>query len=198
MESDLELGIVVGSTRQGRQADRVLPWLAGRARDHGAFRVQVLDLRSYPLPMLGEPSDRLGPDGQPVVAAWNEAVAGADALVFLTPEYGHSVPGVLKNAIDSLGRHRLARKPAGCVAYSAGRVAGARAVEHLAGIVVESEMVPLRSAVLVAQVQGAFAGGQPVDPGCDAALRLLLDDLAWWGAVLRAARRPREPASQIA
>lgn len=188
MEPSLELAIVVGSTRQGRQADRVLPWLADRAGAHGAFGLRVLDLRSYPMPMFGEPSDGLGRGGDPVVAAWSEAVAGADAFVFLTPEYGHSIPAVLKNAIDHAGRRPLARKPAGCVAYSAGRVGGARAVEHLAGIVIESEMVPLRSAVLVARVQSAFAGGQPTDPGTDAALRLLLDDLAWWGEVLQAAR----------
>jgi hypothetical protein len=51
--------------------------------------------------------------------------------------------------------------------------------------------------VLVAQVHRAFAGGEPTDPACDGALRILLDDLAWWGAALRRARTEGElpPAS---
>jgi hypothetical protein len=50
----LELKIVVGSTRPGRAADLVLPWLVDRSVAHGAFAVEVLDLRDWPLPMFGE------------------------------------------------------------------------------------------------------------------------------------------------
>jgi NAD(P)H-dependent FMN reductase len=50
----LELKILVGSTRPGRAADLVLPWLIDRSAMHGAFAVDVLDLRDWPLPMFGE------------------------------------------------------------------------------------------------------------------------------------------------
>jgi NAD(P)H-dependent FMN reductase len=186
--SKLELKIIVGSTREGRQADHVLPWVAARASAHGAFAVDVLDLRDYPLPMFGEARPG-APDAASVVGEWNRVVGEGDVFLLITPEYNHSVSGVLKNAVDYLTAGRGFRnKVGGFVGYSGGKVGGARAVEHLAHIVIEAEMVPLRNSVLVAGVRGAFADGEPTDPGMDPALQILLDDLAWWGEALRRAR----------
>ena len=189
MREQLQLRVVVGSTRQGRQGDKVAAWCADRAAAHGAFDVEVLDLRDYPMPMFGEPVPTGLPDR---TAQWNEAVAAADAYLFVTPEYNHSIPGVLKNAFDWVGGRSFRNKAAGFVAYSAGIVGGARAVEHLAHMAIEAELVPLRNSVLVARVHEAFTGGHPVDPGSDRALGVLLDDLAWWGDALREARRRGE------
>jgi NAD(P)H-dependent FMN reductase len=50
----LNLKILIGSTRPGRAADRVIPWITGAAREHDDFTVEVLDLRDWPLPMFGE------------------------------------------------------------------------------------------------------------------------------------------------
>ncbi|HEY9302980.1 MAG TPA: NAD(P)H-dependent oxidoreductase, partial [Mycobacterium sp.] len=80
-------------------------------------------------------------------------------------------------------------KPAGVVAYSAGRVGGARAVEHLVLIAVEAELVPLRNTVLIPAVYDAFDGaGASTDPRLDTSLAILLDDLAWWAELLRFGR----------
>ncbi len=127
---------------------------------------------------------------EPIVRAWNKKVAEADAFLFITPEYNHSVPGVLKNAIDNVFvSFAFRNKPAGMVGYSGGPIGGARAVEHLAHIAVEAEMVPLRNSVLVGGVAGAFDDeAQPVDPTTDAALAITLDDLAWWADALTPAR----------
>lgn len=189
----LELEIVVGSTRAGRAADLVLPWLVDRAAAHGAFGVEVLDLRDWPLPMFGETQDPVtgaagGRHTDDIVRRWNSAVAAGDAYLFLTPEYNHSVPAVLKNAIDSVfGSFR--NKVAAFVGYSAGPVGGARAVEHLAHIAIEAELVPLRNATLIAQVHEAFGeDGRPRDPRSDERLTVMLDDLAWWGDALQRAR----------
>jgi len=69
------------------------------------------------------------------VQAWLTAVAAADALLFATPEYNHSVPAVLKNAIDWASRPAfksvLANKPAGILSSSTSLVGGARAQQHL-------------------------------------------------------------------
>jgi NAD(P)H-dependent FMN reductase len=188
----LELKIVVGSTREGRAADRVVPWLVERAEAHRAFSVDVLDLRDWPLPMFQETFAAIKGNGysDPVVHRWNRVVADGDAYLFLTPEYNHSVPAVLKNAVDSVfGSYAFRNKVAGFVGYSGGLVGGARAVEHLAHIAIEAELVPLRNAALIAQVYQAFGeDGRPRDPVTDACLAVLLDDLAWWGNALRRAR----------
>jgi NAD(P)H-dependent FMN reductase len=195
----LELKILVGSTRVGRAADLVLPWLVDRSAAHGAFAVDVLDLRDWPLPMFGEALEGVmgvAGDGNPnaIVRRWNSTVAAGDAYLFLTPEYNHSIPAVLKNAIDSVsGSFGFRNKPAGIVGYSAGLVGGARAVEHLAHIAIEAELVPLRNTTLVAQVHQAFGDdGRPRDARFDDRLTVLLDDLAWWGGALRRARAAGE------
>jgi NAD(P)H-dependent FMN reductase len=191
----LDLKIIIGSTRPGRAADQVIPWITAACRAHGGFGVDVLDLRDWALPMFTETFASVGDPGNPafsapVVRQWNQKVAEGDAYLFVTPEYNHSVPAVLKNAIDSVfATFAFRGKPSACVAYSGGLAAGVRAVEHLAHIAIEAEMVPLRNSVIIPFVAGAFGDdGQPRDPSTSAAAKILLDDLAWWGTALQQAR----------
>src|SRR5271165_5361417 len=103
----LNLKILIGSTRPTRAADRVVPWIIERARAHRAFDVEVLDLRDWPLPMFQEHLGTIGDFNdptysEPIVREWNRKLKTADALLVVTAEYGHSIPGVLKNAFDSV------------------------------------------------------------------------------------------------
>lgn len=191
----LNLEIIIGSTRPGRAADRVIPWITTVCREHGAFHVDVLDLRDWQLPLFGETRETLGDPRDPafsvpVVKQWNEKIAEGDAYLFVTPEYNHSVPAALKNAIDSVfATFAFRGKPAACVAYSAGIGGGIRAVEHLAHVEIEAEMVPLRNNVIIQFVGNAFGpDGQPKDPATSAAAKILLDDLTWWATTLQQAR----------
>jgi NAD(P)H-dependent FMN reductase len=97
---------------------------------------------------------------------------------------------VLKNAIDSIfATFAFRGKPAAYVAYSGGIGGGVRAIEHLAHVAVEAEMVPLRSSVIIPFVAAAFGpDGQPTDSGTSVAAKILFDDLAWWAAALQQAR----------
>ena len=200
----IQLKIVIGSTRPGRAADKLMPWLLDRAREHRDFEVELLDLRDWPLPFFAETAATVGDPAsptysQPLVRQWNLEIAKADALLFVTPEYNHSLPGVLKNAVDTVfASYALRNKPAGFVGYSGGATAGVRAVEHLAQVCVEAEMVPLRDTVLFPMVHQAFgADGQPKDPLATVRLQILLDDLAWWGALLKAARPTQLPPGKL-
>ena len=191
----LNLKIVVGSTREGRASDRVVPWVARRAGSIDAFATEVIDLREWALPMFAETAHTVGDFAnptysQPLVRQWNDVMRSADAFLFVTPEYNHSVPGVLKNALDNLfASFALRHKPVGLDGYSGGAVGGARGVEHLAHILIEAEAIPLRNSVLIPAVQTAFdEAGHPADPVTDTALGILLEDLEWWGRVLADAR----------
>jgi len=200
----LNLKIIVGSTRPGRAADRVIPWITALAKQHPGFTVEVLDLRDWPLPFFAETLQTVGDPrdpsySDPLVRRWNQRIAEGDAYLFITPEYNHSVPGALKNAIDSVfASFAFRHKPAAFVGYSGGIAAGIRAIEHLAHVAIEAEMVPLRSTVLIPVVGAAFGqDGEPLDPGAAVAAGIMLDDLAWWAAVLRRARedKPLPPAA---
>ena len=200
----LKLNVIVGTVRPSRAADPVVRWAATRATNHGAFDVEVLDLRDWPLPLFAEGMETIGNFADPtystpLVKAWNAKQHQADAILFVTAEYNHSIPGVLKNAIDNVfASFALRNKPVASIGYSAGIGAGIRAVEHLAQVAIEAEMVPLRNNVLIPQVHSAFDNdGEPASPTTDRSLAITLDDLAWWGRVLADARAAGQlPPSQ--
>jgi len=197
----LNLRILIGSTRPTRAADRVTPWIIERAKAHGAFEVEVLDLRDWPLPMFQEHVGSIGDFSdptysEPVVRQWNRNLKQADALLVVTAEYLHSIPGTLKNAFDNVFvSWALRNKPLAAVGYSTGLAAGVRAIEHLMDVGIEAEMVPLRDTVLIPRVDRAFdAQGKPVDPTIDIAATVMLDDLEWWGTLLAKGRAEGELA----
>jgi NAD(P)H-dependent FMN reductase len=161
----------------------------------GRFAAELLDLRAWPLPFFQETRETAGDladplYSDPLVRRWNRIIARAEAYLFITPEYTHGLPAVVKNAVDTVFLSWAFRnKPAGFVSYSGGIAAGARAVEQLALTSIEAELAPLRNAVLIPFVDRAFADdGSPTDPVTEHSLRILLDDLAWWTAALQNAR----------
>ena len=191
----MKLQVIVGSTRPSRAADKVMPWVTARTALHEAFETEIIDLRDWPLPLFAEHAGSIGDPADPaysapVVRAWNRKIGEADAYLLVTPEYNHSVPGELKNAIDSVFvSFAFRNKPVAMVGYSGGVGGAIRAIEHLVQIAVEAEAAPLRSAVILPFVDKAFtADGEPADPATEVSMQILLDDLAWWAAALHAAR----------
>jgi NAD(P)H-dependent FMN reductase len=190
-----KLFVIIGSTRPGRAADHVIPWLTEKVAGLQAFDAEIADLRDWPLPIFAEHFGTIGDlndptYSEPLVKAWNSKVKSADAFIIVTPEYNHSVPGGLKNAIDTVWlSFGFRNKPVAFVSYSGGQTGGVRAIEHLNHIFVETESVPLRNSVVIPAVGDAFdAAGQPRNPITNAAADIMLDDLAWWTAALEKAR----------
>jgi NAD(P)H-dependent FMN reductase len=190
-----KLLVIIGSTRPTRSADRVIPWLTAKVTGHEAFDAEIADLRDWPLPIFAEHLGTIGDFNdptysQPVVKAWNNKINEADAFLILTPEYNHSIPGGLKNAIDSVWlSFSFRNKPVAFASYARGISGGVRAIEHLAHVFVETESVPMRNSVVIPGIETAFdEQGQPVDPIMNVAADIMLDDLAWWSAALEKAR----------
>ncbi|HET6707113.1 NAD(P)H-dependent oxidoreductase [Amycolatopsis sp.] len=123
-----KIGIVLASTRPGRVGDQVARWVQERAAARGDAEFAVLDLRDHPLPHLEEPPGFSGRYQDERTRAFAAVVASCDGFVFVTPEYNHAVPGVLKNAMDHV-HVEWHTKAAGFVSY--GGVGGARSVEQL-------------------------------------------------------------------
>ena len=194
-----KLLVIVGSTRPGRAADLVTPWVISRARAHGGFEVEVADLRDWPLPIFAEHMGTIGDIAdpaysEPIVRAWNKKVKQADAFIVVTPEYNHSIPGGLKNAIDTVWlSFGFRNKPVATVGYSGSIGGGIRAIEHLAHVFIEAEAAPMRNTVVIPFVRTAFGDqGEPVNPETDIRLQVMLDDLAWWSSALEKARASGE------
>jgi len=132
----LNIGIILGSTREGRVSPQVGAWVKELAEKRGDANYTIIDIADYKLPLLGE----AGVDASGVVE-WSKAIAAQDGFVFIVQEYNHSITGALKNALDYL-REEWNNKAAGIVSY--GSVGGARAAEHLRGILGELLVADVR------------------------------------------------------
>jgi NAD(P)H-dependent FMN reductase len=190
----LQVQIILGSTRQGRFGDRVAAWFHGVATRRDDLTADLLDLRDWPLPFFDEPvppiTGRYGIQAQ----AWADKVAVADAYVIVTPEYNHGYPAVLKNALDHVYQE-WADKPVTFVSYG-GPAGGSRAVEQLRQVVVELQMAPIREAMTLPFARRLFdERGTLTDPSYDERANTLLDQLLGWARSLRALRAsPTSPA----
>jgi NAD(P)H-dependent FMN reductase len=184
----LRLAVIVGSIRQGRFGPTVANWFVEEARKQDQFDIDVIDLADVKLPVsLGTPDA----EGGQALGRMMPVMEGADAFVLVTPEYNHSYPAALKNAIDWHFTQWQA-KPVGFVSYG-GISGGLRAVEHLRQVLAELHAVAIRDTVSLAGAQYAFDdNGQlrdPKDP--TAAVKVMLDQLAWWALALREAKVKR-------
>jgi NAD(P)H-dependent FMN reductase len=185
--------MIIGSTRPTRFADKPANWLRDVANGRDDLTLATLDLRDFDLPYFAEVASNLHmPSQDSKVLEWQEAIRPFDGYVFVTPEYNHSIPGVLKNALDQAYLEWM-RKPFSALSY--GGNGGVRAVEHLRGIGIELQMAPVRNAVAIGggeiqKVHPFGANGEMSDidhiirPAADA----MFDDLVWWATALAGSR----------
>lgn len=188
-----KIAIIIGSTRPNRVADKPAQWLYEQAQQRPDFDAELVDLRDYDLPFFEErASNAWVPTQSEEGLRWQRKIAEFDGYIFLTPEYNHAPPGVLKNALD-YAYVEWNRKPAAFFGY--GSVGGARAVEQLRLIVNELQMAPVRAAL---HLQGAdfmaVSKGQKTlaELGyMEPLAQSMFDDLMWWTRALKAAREQR-------
>ncbi len=97
------LQIIIASTRDARQGPTVAAWFTDLARRHGKFEIEVVDLAAVNLPLFDEPHHpRFRRYEHDHTKAWSAIVQRADAYVVVTPEYDHSPPAALTNALQYL------------------------------------------------------------------------------------------------
>ncbi len=114
-----------------------------------------------------------------------EQIAAADAVLFISPEYNYSIPGVLKNAIDWASRPPDAPfkgKPVGIMGASPGALGTGRMQYHLRQVCLSVDAHPLnRPEVLIAKASDRFdASGKLVDDATGKVLRAHLEALVEW------------------
>jgi NAD(P)H-dependent FMN reductase len=189
------LMIIVGSTRPGRVGLPVARWFEQRAREHGAFDVELVDLAELRLPLLDEPNHpRLRRYTKAHTQRWSDMVEAADAFVFVTCEYNHGYPAALKNALDYLNQE-WEDKPVGFVSYG-GVAAGTRALQQLGQVVTVLRMHPVAEAVnipFVPQFMGED-GELHANEIIDKAAEVMLDELLRTEEALRPLREERATA----
>jgi chromate reductase, NAD(P)H dehydrogenase (quinone) len=151
-----------GSLRAGSYSNAVLETL--REKFAGVAELTIWDLASIPLYNQDFEGDRRPPPVKALLAA----IAAADGLVLCAPEFNHSIPGVLKNALDWASRPAftsvMAYKPVAIMATSRGALGGARCLEHMR-VALDSMMarVVLARECIITQTAERVREGRLVD-----------------------------------
>jgi NAD(P)H-dependent FMN reductase len=170
----------------------VAGWVAEVASRHlpsnANTTVEVIDLLDHRLPLLDEPAPAaIGDYANAHTRAWAQTIASYDGFIFVTPEYNHSMPAALKNAIDYLFAE-WNDKAAGFVSY--GLHGGTRAVEHLRLALAEVRIACVRTQVALSLFTD-FDITDMTQPGTltpaehqEPTLTRMLDEVASWSEAL--------------
>ncbi|MCB0077930.1 MAG: NAD(P)H-dependent oxidoreductase [Anaerolineales bacterium] len=172
---------LVGSLRRGSY-NRLLMELAQRVAPEG-MTIELFDLDDLPLYNGDIDNDN---DRPQAAIALHRAVEQADALLFATPEYNHSVPAVLKNAIDWLSRPQrgggtppIWAKPTAIMGAATGMWGTIRAQKHLRSILAATNTpVVMKPDVLVRNVKSLVVEGRIDDESTEGFVHELLENLA--------------------
>lgn len=178
--NQLNIGIILGSTREGRVSPQVGSWILEQAKLRGDANYELLDIKEFMLPLLGESADTAP------ASHWQQALAKFDGFVFIVAEYNHSMSASLKNALDS-AKAEWANKAAGIVSY--GSVGGARAAEHLRLVLGELQIADVRTQVLFSGFTDFenWSVFKPADLH-KKNLSVMLDQLLAWSKALKTLR----------
>ena len=187
----LKIAIVISTTRATRFGHKPAQWVKDIAAERDDMKAEIVDLRDFPMPFFDEvASNAWAPSKNEVAQRWQKKVAEFDGYIFVTAEYNHGIPAVLKNALD-YAYPEWNKKAAAFVGY--GAVGGARAVEHLRLVAAELQLATIRTGVYIqgADFMAALKEGKDLKEigYLQQGVKDLLDQLAWWARALKAARQ---------
>lgn len=177
------------SNRAGiRLADYSVAQLSARGHD-----VELIDAKAVGLPMLDKRYVDYAPGTAPgAMEALAEKIRMADGFVFVAGEYNWGMQPGLKNLVDHYGHAEWARRPAGIVSYSAGRMAGARANSAWHATLTSLGITVVHSTVAVGGITSSLdETGAPTGDGGAALARVFpafIDELEWWTRAVQSAR----------
>lgn len=143
-----KVGVLVGSTRPHRVGGDLAEAVRAAAAERLAVDVELIDLREVDLPFLSDPRPpKQGAHELESTKAWAAQVASYAGFVVVTPEYNGSMPGVLKNALDTVWAE-WNDKPTVIVSY--GSYGGKTAAQHLADVLPRLKMEVVEPMVHIA------------------------------------------------
>src|SRR5574342_136140 len=123
-----QVAVLVGSLRKESSSRKIARVLAALAPP--SLKLELVEIGQ--LPLYDQDDEAVVPEP---TAAFRRRIGAADAVLFVTPEYNRSVPGVLKNAIDvgsrPYGKSVWSGKPSAILSVSPGAIGGFGANHHL-------------------------------------------------------------------
>ena len=177
----LSIPIVLGTSRKGRMSAHAARLVCRELQKREGIQTELID--------IGQLTHQLDDNGQGTGdIRFAASMAQADAIILVTPEYNHAMPGLLKHVLDSCLKEYI-HKAAGIVAVSAGPFGGTRVIETSLSVLRELGLVTIFWDVNVSSVAKVFdESGKLLD---DAFLRRtdkFLGELIWMAKTLRYGR----------
>ena len=176
--SQYNIAVVVGSLRRESFNRRLATAVAKLAPPEFSF--EHLEIGGLPLYNQDDDANQAAP-----VKQMKDKIAAAQGLMFVTPEYNRSIPGVLKNAIDHCsrpyGQNAWKGKPAGILGISVGVVGTAVAQQHLRPILAYLDVPTLGQPEAFIQAKdGLFGESGSIGPASKAFLQTWMDRFTAW------------------
>ena len=176
--SNIQIAVIVGSLRK----DSFNRQLATALARLGPSDFTFTQLRIDDLPLYNQDDD--GQQAASVQRLKGE-IQAAQGLLFVTPEYNRSIPGVLKNALDHAsrpyGKSAWAGKPAGVIGASIGAIGTAMAQQHLRNVLAYLDMPTMgQPEAFIQAKEGLFNADGSIGEGSRAFLQGWMDGYAAW------------------
>jgi NAD(P)H-dependent FMN reductase len=177
----LHIPVILGTNRKGRMSAHAARLVSGELRKREGVGTELID--------IGTLEHHLDDNGQGTGdPGFTTSMARADAIVLVTPEYNHAMPGLLKHVLDSCLKEYI-HKAAGIVAVSAGPFGGTRVIETSLPVLRELGLVTIFWDVNVGSVGKVFSEtGELVDPAFIRRTDKFLGELIWMARTLRHGR----------
>ncbi|WP_344764759.1 NAD(P)H-dependent oxidoreductase [Actimicrobium antarcticum] len=176
--SNTHIAVIVGSLRKDSY-NRKLATALARLGPPG-FTFQQVEIGDLPLYNQDDDAHQAAS-----VLRLKGEIARANGLLFLTPEYNRSIPGVLKNALDHAsrpyGQSAWQGKPAGVIGVSVGAIGTAMAQQHLRNVLAYLDVPTLGQPEAFIQAKdGLFDAAGDIGPDSKKFLQTWMDQFAAW------------------
>ena len=180
-ERPLAIPVILGTTRKGRMSAHAAGFVTGELRKRKGVVTELIDILKIPMP-VDDAGEAIKDPG------FSEKVKFADALVIVSPEYNHGIPGLLKHVLDSCLKEYI-HKPVGVVGVSAGIFGGARGIQSLLPVLRELGLVSIFWDLNFGNVRTTFdASGRLLDETFVPRTDKFLEELIWMARTLRHGR----------
>lgn len=179
----MEIAVILGTTRIGRQSEKVALELLRQLKEEADLTINFLDISQYHFPVFEE-RIRLHPNPPAGLLEFSKQLQRADGIIFVIPEYNGSLPGTFKNAFDHFYAE-YKRKPIGAVCVSDGKFGGVQASLQLQTLILHVFAYPMPVKLLVPAVHQAFdEAGNLIDETVKKGMMRFIREYKWFAEAI--------------
>ena len=183
MTDALFIPVILGTSRQGRQSEKVAKFVLEQTRQRPQVETELIDIRQ----IRTKADDAGEPLKDPQFSA---LMTRADGLIIVVPEYNHGYPGLLKHILDTCLKEYI-HKAVGLCGVSAGAFGGSRVIQNLLPVMRELGLVTTFYDLNFSMVQTLFDESENLIDHATYVQRFarFMDELVWMSTVLRSGRQ---------